>query len=303
MTHPSIPGLALLGIAAGCVINGDKYPRPSELVDEWMVDKTRLLAVQAEPPEVGPGASVSFSALFAAPVLDQTELAIVWIACPLEEDAASLGCALDPTGLDPTTLTPAELEELGVIGFEPGLPPVYEVPPDLLEGLPEADRGEGTYVLVQVTALPLDALAGGEEIDLAEVEAGYKRLVVSEAATPNHNPSISAFTVDGATVPNGATVYVDPNQVYAPGLLLADGSVEQYLFVPDEGAPEERLEEPYASWFTTGGELIESVTLFPYLDALWLSPDQPGAEGVWYAVVRDRRGGMAWFEQRWVVGP
>lgn len=292
-----------LVLLSGCVINGDKYRRPSELVPEWMVDRTRLLAIQAEPPEVEPGAVVAFSALFGRPPGESAELGVLWLACPVDDAGNGFGCATALAELDLENPDPAALAKAGVIGFEPGLAPVYVVPTDLLADVPDEERAEGRYVLVQVSALPLDVALGGGEVDLTQVESGYKRLVVSEAATPNHNPDILAFTVDGAPVPVGATVYVEPDQVYAPGLLLRDGAVESYAFTPTDGPIETRLEEPWAAWFATGGDLIESVTLFPYLDALWLSPTEHGAEGAWYAVVRDRRGGMGWIEQRWAVGP
>jgi hypothetical protein len=290
-------------LVTGCVINGDRYPRPSELVDDWMVDRTRLLGVAASPPEVEPGATVAFSALIGRPVGDEELLGVAWIACPVEGDGIGFGCATDLTNLDVSSLDPEALAELGLIGFEPGLAPVYEVPPDLLDDVPAEDRAEGVYVLATVAAFPLEPALAGEPLDVADVESGYKRLVVSEAATPNHNPEIAVFTLDGAPIPRGAPVYVDPDQVYAPGIVLTEDAVEAYEFAPDGGPVETRAEEPYASWFTTGGEMVESVTLYPFLDAIWLSPPTVGEEGVWYAVVRDRRGGMAWMEQRWVVGP
>ena len=89
------------------------------------------------------------------------------------------------------------------------------------------------------------------------------------------------------------------------------GARERYQYVNSDGAVEDRVEEPYASWFVAGtdpdgagdpgGELLETVTLWPYMDASWLSPAERGASGTWFAVVRDRRGGMAWWSQEWVV--
>lgn len=298
--------MMLLAFLTGCVINGDKYPRPSELVPSWMVDRTRLLAIQANPPEVEPGAVVAFSALIGRPPGDDTELGVVWLACPVDDSGNGFGCVTDLTGLDDSlaTLDPQALAELGLIGFEPGFAPVYAVPNDLLDELPAEERAEGAYVLIQVSALPLDVvLTPDAEVDLADIESGYKRLVVSEATTPNHNPDVAHFTLDGTVLPFGAVAYVEPNQVYQPGLQLADGAVELYEFVPTEGPVETRLEEPYAAWYTTGGQLIESVTLFPYFEASWVSPAEVGTEGTWYAVVRDRRGGQAWIQQRWAVGP
>lgn len=296
-----------------CVIGGDKYPRPRDLADAWQVDRTRVLAVVAEPPEVRPGETATFSALIAHAAGEAPDLGVLWIACPVEGDGSGFGCATDLGSVDLSgTPTPDELAELGVVGFEPGFPPVYAAPADLLEPLPAEERLEGTYVLVQVTAFPLDQLDEPvDEIDFGEVEAAYKRLVVSEAPTPNANPVIAAGTVDGTAVPPGALVHVDADQVYDVSLELGLGARERYEYVNRDGETEDRVEEPYISWFVSGtdadasgdpgGELLEAVTLWPYLDASWLSPAERGSTGTWFAVLRDRRGGMAWWRQDWVV--
>ncbi len=207
-------------------------------------------------------------------------------------------------------LSPEELEALGFIGFEPGLPPSYSAPPELLDVLDEDARLEGLSVLVQLTAFPIDDLGGlgtatgTEALDFSLIEAGYKRLVVSEASTPNHNPQLTGLTIDRLAVPADVqTVRVEPNQLYELGILLGDElGRELYEFRNSEGIVEERIEEPYASWFSSGGEVVEPITLWPYMESTWLSPDEEGAEGTWYVVVRDRRGGMSWWIQDWQVG-
>ncbi len=290
----------LLPLLGGCVINSEKWPRPRDLAPAWLVDRPRLLALQAEPPEARPGDVVTFSALLAQPPGAEEDLVTVWLACPLGED---VGCATD-LGEVGTTTDPYALADLGVIGFEPGLPPVYVVPLDLLDELSPEARIEGLQVLVQSTSLPAELLEDPEaleDLDFSVVEAGYKRLVVSEALTPNHNPRVGGYTVDGEVVPEGAVVHLDPGQVYEVGVQLPEDAVEDYVFVNSEGIEEQRVEEPYVAWFASGGDLLESVTLFPYLEASWTSPAAPGATGAWYAVLRDRRGGMAWKVQEWVV--
>lgn len=287
---------------AGCVINSDKWPRPRDLTPAWKVDKTRILAVAAEPPEAVPGAVVTFRALVGHPPGDDGDDAVLWIACPIEE---SLGgtCGGDLEGVDLENLDPEELVALGLVGFEPYLPPVYVVPDDLLDGVPAEDRAEGTYVLVQTTVLPPEVLEdpASFSLDPAALEASFKRLVVSEAATPNHNPVIEAFRVDGVPVGPDAVVYLDPEQGYELEAVLASASVESYVFVDSAGEADQRVEEPYVAWFSTGGDVVEEVTLYPYTQATFVAPRR--GEGTWYAVARDRRGGLAWWTQRWAVGP
>jgi hypothetical protein len=301
-----------LVLLASCVINGDKYPRPRDLVDEWQVDRTRLLAIRAEPAEAVPGEVVTFEALFGSPPDDPFDLSVAWFACPVDDGGSGFGCLTDLGGVDLENPDPAAFEDLGIIGFEPLLPPVYTVPADLLDDLSPEERREGRYVLVQVFGLPPEALDDPENLDFADVKSGYKRLVVSGAETPNHNPDIGAFTVDGGIVPAGAVVHLDWHQPYELGVVLQEGAIEPYVYVDSDGTTESRIEEPYVAWFSTGGQLQESVTLWPYLEATWISPPAPGQEsdyggetvdrGTWYAVLRDRRGGMAWLAQPWVIG-
>lgn len=294
--------LLLLPLLASCVIGGDKWPRPRDLSPTWLVDRPRLLAVRAEPPEIRPGETSTFEALLPTPGIDE-ELVRVWFACPLLDDEAGYGCFLDLADLDLEATDPTALFDLGLIGIEPGLPPTYTAPDDLLDGLAdEAERREGATVLVQVSALPPELAEGVDTaVDFAEIEAGYKRLVVSEATTPNHNPVISGFTVDDNTVAPGALVHLEPNQSYQLGIELQEGAVEQYEYLNSEGVVELRVEEPYATWYATDGEVTESYTLHPYTTSTWISPSGSGRTGTWYVVVRDRRGGMTWWVQDWSV--
>jgi hypothetical protein len=287
-----------LSFLSGCVIGGDRYLRPRDLAPASLVDRPRILAIAAEPPEARPGTFVSISALLARPLDDATDYVQIWLACPIDE-SGGFGCETDLSTLDPDD--PAALLEAGVIGFEPGLPPSYVVPEDFLDDLPEEDRAEGAYVLLQTTAFPADGLEDPAGIDLTEAEIAYKRLVVSLAQTPNHNPVLGQWRVEGAPVPIDGIVHLQRRSYYDLAVEIVDTSIEIYLFRNSDGELEERVEEPYVAWFTTGGELQEEVTLFPYVDATWLSPSRSGAAGEWFAVVRDRRGGMSWRSQRWIV--
>ena len=291
----SFAALALLG---GCVIGSDKYPRPGDLAPVWLVDRARVLGIRAEPAELRPGETATFEALLATP--ESTEpYSVVWLACPVEGGGIGFGCPLDFGDLDLESATPEQLAEIGFIGFEPLLAPRYTAPPELLDGLSEAERREGAYVLVQVTAIPPDAQLD-EDLDFTAIEAAYKRLVVSEATTPNSNPSPGDFTVDGVVVPPGTVVHLDADQPYEVGLTIPDDSIEDYEYLPEGGTVETRTEKPYVAWFTTDGELLEEVTLHPDTQADFVSPER-GSSGTWYAVVRDRRGGQAWRVQEWVV--
>lgn len=304
MRHASLVALACA--LAGCPIGNNKFPKPRDLSKSWFIDKVRLLAVQAEPAEIRPGESARFTALVTNP--EDASLTTVWLACPPDPDdpgGIGFGCSIDPN-VDFSTLDAEALAAAGFIGVDPFFPPVYTAPADLLDGLDEAARVEGVYVLVQAAVLPGDSFATAPSetdppIDFNEVEAGYKRLVVSEALSPNHNPVVSTLTVEGVIVEPDTVVEVDPDEDYAFAITLAEGTVETYEYVDGAGTTVERTEEPYIHWYTDGGSMSEEITLFPFFEATWRAPlafDAKASGSVW-AVIRDRRGGMAWTSFRW----
>ena len=283
-------------LLTGCVIGGDKYKRPSELEPSWLIDRVRILAVVAEPPEIAPGESSAFSALVTDP---NGEIGgKVWFACA-PEDSSGAGCNVDLEALSDNP-TPEELLEAGVIGFEPGLPPVYVAPVDVLDSLPPEDRAEGLSITVQIAAFPAGAVDDTGTDFFSDVEVGYKRLIVSEATTPNQNPE-ATFQVDGIDIPVGSPVELEPGQTFELGVAIPDSSIEQYQYLNSDGELETRTEEPYATWYCTGGDVTESVTLYPYTQSTWDSPDDGTAEVTCWAVVRDRRGGQTWAEQRILI--
>lgn len=314
-----IIGIALISLS-GCVITPNKYPKPGDLSPSWLIDRLRVLAIRADPPEVRPGELVTFEALVVDPSGDDN--LIIWLACPPEDEGGvGFGCEIDPN-LDLENADFEELAESGLIGFEPLIPPVYVPEEDLLDDLTEEERQEGINVLVQVTAFPggledLDPTSGDlDDIDFNAVEAAYKRLIVSEASTPNTNPTVAAITVEGVEMPLGSALRIDPFQEYRIGVVVPDSSLEEYEFVNRDGVVEQRVEEPYASWYSTGGTVLEPYTLHPFWEATWRSPkvckgedDDPDDclvegkthQGSIYGVVRDRRGGMDWLEQRWEI--
>ena len=287
----------ILALLTACVIGGDKYPRPRDLEADWFVDRLRLLAIAAEPPEVKPGELVSFEALFADP---NGELALqVWTVCP-PDVASDTGCSLDFSALEGEP-TAEELAALGVIAIQPPMRPVWTPGPELLDGLSADQRAEGVYATVQVAAFPASALEDPDNVDFGVVDVGYKRLVVSDAATPNHNPAIAGFRVDGNLIPDGATVELAPGERFVLTAEIAPESIEDYTYINLGGVAEPRTEDPYALWYASGGALAQSLTLQPTHDVSWTSPDAPGDAGWWWVVVRDRRGGFAWRAQAWAT--
>ncbi len=301
------PWILLLPLLLGCGAN--------PLAQSWQLDRLRILAVKGEPAEPRPGETVVFDSLLYLPE-GQTLNLLTWFAC-LPEDSNSFGCTTDPSvteelaGLDPKTLSEEELAalreqlaEAGLIGAEPWLPPSWTVPADALDGLSEEERNEGVSALVSVTAIPERAVSA------SDLELAFKRIPVSEALTPNHNPVITGFRVDGEEVGPEAVIQLGWGETPTIEVLLAEDAIETYLFLTEEGEEEERLEEPYVSWFAEAGEFDQPYALYPYLDIEWTAPAarlsslrwpvprEPLREVRLSAVVRDRRGGMGWASLR-----
>jgi hypothetical protein len=283
----------------------------TNLAQGWQLDRVRILGVRATPAEPRPGERVTFESLVYTPA--GTELGgVLWFAC-LPDSADDFGCELDPSvaelfGEDLESLTPDEQAalyqqavEAGFVGFEPLLPPSWTAPADALDGLDATAQLEGVSAIVNLTALPEDA-----DAEDADVEVAYKRLPISLAETPNHNPDVVGFEVyanpvfrDGTFV-RGTAVSVESGGFTAErGVeyqlvpLFADDAIETYRFTLDDGTVEERTEEPFYTWYTEGGSFLQEFSLHPYSSTTWTAPDA-AFEGVVVAVARDRRGGMGW---------
>lgn len=268
-----------------------------EMAESWQIDRLRVLAVASEPAEPRPGDTVRFDALVVSPA--QPVAGSAWFVC----DAASsddFGCAIDESllsGASLEELDPAALEAAGFIGLLPLLPPTWVVPADYLDALSDEAKLEGTFAMTYVAAFP--EVPDGEELAEDDVELAYKRVTVSLADTPNHNPAVAAWSVDGLPVAAGAEVRLDPGQAYDIGVELAPDAVETYAYRASDGAVESRTEEPYFSWYLQEGSFNQSTSLWPYTSVVYFAPSDPDAEtqSLW-VVVRDRRGGMGWSELR-----
>lgn len=282
------PIVCASGLATGC----DSI----QMAASWQLDRLRVLGVRAEPAEPRPGEPTTFTPLVFLPA-DTTLDGVIWFAC-LPESADDFGCTLDPSlltdlqGVDPSTLSPEELaallqeaQDAGLIGFSPFWDPVWTPPADALDGMDEWQQLEGLSAIINLSAVP--AGAAGE----ADVEIAYKRVPVSLASTPNHNPDILAMTIDGQQPDE--LFHGERGKTYNLAPVLAPDAIETYTYIYDDESQEERAEEPYFTWYTEGGSFDQSYSLYPYTDVDWTAPDGPWS-GLVVTVMRDRRGGMAW---------
>jgi hypothetical protein len=286
-----------------------------ELSQSWQLDRTRILAVRATVTgatdtvlgtraEPSPGDNVRFESLTYAPS-DESIGGILWSVC-VPEDPRAAGCELKDSDEEDTG---KDDQISGIIGFEPLLPPEWDVPETALDSLSQADQKEGLTALVNLIVLSeeqLDDMESKEakddlDDDLTAYEMAYKRVPVSNAETPNHNPDIYDFIVAGTAL-NGAEGFTARSgKIYTIEPILAPGHVETYAFTNSSGVTEYRAEQPYFDWYTEKGKnedgerasFDQEFTLHPFTTTEWTAPESAGPVTL-HIVVRDRRGGMGW---------
>jgi hypothetical protein len=248
---------------------------------EWMVDRTRILALRTDPAETRPGDGVTVTGLLADP--DGTPTAL-WYGCNFG-DACPNRAALEPMlDTDLASLDDQGREDwmnaarvTGLIGIDPWFPPAAVIPPTLLDGLDEADRAEGIALPIAVDVVPAGVPRAAAVLgDPASVEVATKLVPVSFAPTPNHNPEVTGIAFDDAW-PAGTSTPIT--------VTLADDAVETYTF-----GDETRTETLDVRWYVSGGDLTGS-RVEPADTVVW--SDIPEHATVW-AVVADGRGGMGW---------
>lgn len=305
---PSISGMALALVASGCL------SKPKQLSKSWKLDRLRILAIRATPAEPRPGEPTRFDALVYAP--DGGAVTTVWWAC-LPESSSDFGCSIDPqladelnqAFSDPDSLTPDQYAQLyqqavdaGLVGVDPPMTPAWTPPDDILDGLTDIEKNEGVNALLSVSAFPNsggDTGVGGELVapqdsGLAnQVEFSFKRLPVSEAVTPNHNPDLKGFTVGDTAVEPDGTFAASKGKEYKLSATLSDDAVETYTYINSSGQREQRTEQPYITWYVEQGAIDQPWSLYPDTTVKWTAPDEQTTTRI-IAVIRDRRGGMGW---------
>ncbi|MGZ3442787.1 MAG: hypothetical protein ACXVDD_24870 [Polyangia bacterium] len=273
--------VALAAGAAGCRNSFD----PASFVD-----KLRLLAVQATPPEVAPGAATKLQAFWANP--GGSAPAIRWDACLVAPPPAT-GRAVNPDcfGLDGGS----PLEPLGEGETLATTMPM--VTPEML-GLPDASNGFYVQLRVQLDA-------DGNTL------LGFYGLRVSLGALSpnpaNKNPELTGiFTVPSADAGAADQTALDeaaPPEVHANDkidlrALVTPESSESYVVYdgdPRTTPPRTATETVRISWFTTAGTFDNDVTGVAKPDTtLTLDKHLPASDtpiDLW-VVARDERGGI-----------
>jgi hypothetical protein len=251
-----------------------------------LVNKTRVLAVQADTPFAMPGQQVQLSALAYDP--EGRALSWAWGECEALESTAAVDC-----------LRQSSFERL-------------RIGPDLTTHTLTVPNTQASYAGVVVIACPGTIEAGttqtlpivcrdaqGDALPLSEFELGLKRIFI-RPSNLNQNPRIDGLTIDGADWPRdlvpSARCKEDDCSGYTSQTIVvrADDASEQS--VDDQGLP--ITEQSVIHFFATGGEFDDEYKLARAGDNKWHAKKEDAGKRIsfWF-VVRDDRGGVSWIER------
>ena len=263
--------LALLAaILTGCA--------NKDLPDYFRLDKLRVLAIQADTPEVNPSSGPVTVNL--KPVLSGVNGAQSALTYQLETCAdPGVGYGIFPVCTqDP--LRPAAQTGSLTLPSPNYTGPVAEtltvsVPSYVFAGRNEQDKFNGVAYLVLLTVSSPNG----------EIARAFRRLVATTRTPLNTNPTLTAIQVAGANITNSPGVAADLAAVIGTG-------AESYSVKILDGTLSPRKETLTISWFSAGGSFKFSRTDSTSVNA-W-TPPAAGTTGpiFLYAIIRDDRGGV-----------
>lgn len=265
-----------------------------------IVDRPRVLAIRAEPPEVTPGASVTLTALLAGPG-GPLSASPAWSLCtapkpPTEDASVADGCLADANAITDlgtaatiTATIPRDAcrvfgPDVVASGFRPRAP-------DATGGYYQPVRSNAPSFELAFGFVRITCNLANASGDLAEQ---YKTTYVA-----NTNPSLTGLAIDGVRIDPArpANVPADHDVTLTTGW-PADAAESFLYFEPDAMELVTRREAMRVSWFATGGDLAVDASAITADDpalvvsTTWHTPNEPGPTWVWL-VLRDSRGGIA----------
>jgi hypothetical protein len=251
-----------------------------------LVNKLRVLAVQANTPFARPGQEIELEALAYDP--EARTISWGWGTCQAAESTQAVDC------LRQTSFAQLQVgENLTRHRFT----------------MPETNAG---YVGVVVIACPGRIQPGttasmpvacvdrdGAQLTLAEFELGMKRIYVRDSGD-NQNPRIDTVMFDD-TAWNADSALVDRCQRTADNACTQ--FVEHTLRVDAPGASQDTIdgsglpirEQSVLQFYASGGEFEEAVKLADQGTNKWRARREDAGQRItfWF-VVRDDRGGVSW---------
>jgi len=284
---------------------------------ESIIEDLRVIGMQADPAELKPGESASLSALILDPSRPGQKNTVLWIGC--DPDPFNLGrsACSDPAVLqNPASLVSGGKLPNGVhfIGLDNAA--TYATSAELFSQLAATDTRRQTGTVGQVLAIAIaqettgvptmeEAAALFDKVAKKEVKAVITlfRIKVSESATRNTNPVISAFLFDGKPVKPNLPAMISAAGKREVLLEAPEGSFEPYVETTPT-AMEEKVERLTSAWYSTSGRFNNlRVALRSEVKAIFTAPGDPGfpldkvpenRSGTFFVVMRDTRGGQTW---------
>jgi hypothetical protein len=304
----AIPMIAVMVVlasgAAGCEPSADPIT---------LVDSLRVLAVRAEPPEVGPDGRSVLTPLTVDPKGGGRPLSHAWRVCdprvPVYDP--SIDCAGDMAlPLPAATSGDGSGAELSIADLLSQLAGGASL--DQLQNELSAITGSGARaavtvsVIYTVSATPTDKerQVGKDTVQVVTL----KRVTLSQSTQPNQNPVITGLRFDGADWQDGMTVDFEKGKDVDLGAWLDPASFEIYPALTPDGKTQMKSEDLSLSWFITDGSVegrtrdYIDVNAPPPADQPYKSqttkftmPDtRPSAESTFWLVLIDGRGGTSW---------
>ncbi len=258
---------------------GDEFQARSTLAD------LRVLAIQAEPPEVGPGQDVVLTPRVFAPE-GESITRTSWKFCPLTAGAqAGYAClsprcefALEPAGNGQLTANPSAMalscalalaEQAG--GDAPAGTPT-EFPESVETVFTYTVESSSGHVREAVVRVPLSLRALPEK--------------------PNTNPRIERVRIAGRAVEPGLlSLWVERGTELQVEVDVDPASLDRYV----DATGQERVEEPVVSFYASAGRFDGDRSAGQKGALTWRAEElAPDTEEVrFYLVVRDLRGGQS----------
>ena len=293
----------------GCSSNFDS---PSRL------DRARVLAIQAEPPQPALGTTTTLRPLVYVP--DGEDVRYTWSWCPLPTSTTdAFGCPIDQAGaealfarLGVQGAPPLDLGEGDAIGFTN--PFVSTTLAALCaSGIPAAVAGNAILFACSSVGLPITVglVVHTSQGDLSAVT--YVYLPIDDALPRNQNPVGSGLVAGDPALGQASIGQAPlPRGDHVPLRVLMDEAAAEALPHPAPGeAPYERIT---LSWYAEGGDFgyrgqggertgylgnpaDPTFTFQAALANTWNTPvsaDYQGQAARIIVVIRDSRGGISW---------
>jgi hypothetical protein len=274
-----------------------------EFARESLIDRPRILAIVADPPEVTPGTGVALSLMVAGAEVSDVR----WSACgtfasfaastQYGENQGDQGCSDRPliigegqrVKLD-TTSTEALFEDDALVQSALGA----QLPAETLTLI-----RDGVGVAFSIEA---DVLASGKRL------RGLKHVLLSYREHPNKNPPPPSFVFNNdmkigagpepftCAAASGEVAHAAPGAKVSLRPILAPTAeepwLETYPVLDATGHSVERKEQAFYAWYATTGKLARGETHEPNRENTWELPNQELCARMWL-IVRDGHGGIS----------